>query len=63
MDNDLSLKAHVPDPLHQATGDLRDGGVGHAEPEDIGFQPGAIKEWSRQVAGPGAGREHARWER
>ena len=46
MNNDLSLETAFPNPLNQAAGYPRDGGIRHAEPEDIGVELGAIEAWS-----------------
>ena len=43
MDNDSPLETACAHPPHQAPGYRRDGGVRYAQPEDIGFQSGAVK--------------------
>ena len=45
MDDDLPLETACAHPLHQAAGHRRDGGIGHAQPEDIGLKLGAVRGW------------------
>ena len=66
MNDNLSLETALTDLLNQAAGYPRNGGIRHAEPEDIGIELGTIESGHGQSAcqlfvancGANAGNDH-----